>query len=773
VQPTLMTKSRRSSLVAYGVALATVTTAAIVRVLLDGLLGTVGSNMPFLLAVTVTAWYGGLKPGVVATGLSILVALRFYVEPADGWRLADPSDGLRLLLFLISSLSISAVCESLHRARRRLEHERTIRETGDAFHRAISDLSSDFAYRAHVLPDGSIVPDATTGGFTRVTGFEDSDFKGRNNWVTLIHPADRPRALESLRRVLAGESTVGELRIRTKNGRVRWLHYHNRPVRDETGRIVQIYGAAKDITGEMDAEEKRRASEERERVHAEQLEKILSAVPAMILIATDKECRNIVGSRFSHELLGVPTGENLSLSASPGDRPTQYRIMRGGVEVPPDEMPMQQAARGIERTSAELEIQRADGGRRYLYGNTVSLRDPGGDIRGAVGAFVDVTALKDADRRKEEFLATLAHELRNPLAPIRNAAEILGLRGPLPPELQEAREVILRQVKHMVHLVNDLLDMSRISRNELQLRKEPVELQAVMHNAVETSRPLIEASHHRLAVSAPATPLIVDADPTRLAQVISNLLNNAAKFTPAGGDICLTASRRDGEAIVTVRDSGIGIVPEHQSRIFDMFSQLQHPLERPEGGLGIGLSLVRRVMELHGGSVGVKSEGLGRGSEFTVRLSVTAGVPAAISSPKISAPDIVPPPESERSGGGGSRVLVVDDNRDAADSLVEIMRLSGNEAEAVYDGRAALDYCATSMPDVVLLDIGLPGLNGYEVAERIRAMPNGSELLLIAVTGWGKDDDRRRSHAAGFDHHLVKPVDPAVIETLLSRHVTA
>jgi CheY-like chemotaxis protein len=214
-------------------------------------------------------------------------------------------------------------------------------------------------------------------------------------------------------------------------------------------------------------------------------------------------------------------------------------------------------------------------------------------------------------------------------------------------------------------------------------------------------------------------------------------------------------------------------VPEHQSRIFDMFSQLQHPLERPEGGLGIGLSLVRRVMELHGGSVGVKSEGLGRGSEFTVRLSVTAGVPAAISSPEISAPDIVPPPESERSGGGGSRVLVVDDNRDAADSLVEIMRLSGNEAEAVYDGRAALDYCATSMPDVVLLDIGLPGLNGYEVAERIRAMPNGSELLLIAVTGWGKDDDRRRSHAAGFDHHLVKPVDPAVIETLLSRHVTA
>ena len=770
-----MTKNQRSTLVAYGVALAAVTTAAIVRLLLDDVLGTVGSNMPFLLAVTVAAWYGGLKPGVVATGLSILVALQFYVEPDNRWHIADPSDGLRLVLFLLSSLSISAVCESLHRARRRLEHERAIRETGEAFHRAISDLSSDFAYRAHVTPEGVIVTDATTGGFTRVTGYEDSDFQGRDNWLTLIHPADRPHAVESLQRVLKGESTAGELRIRTKDGRVRWLHYHNRPVRDETGRVAQIYGAAKDITGERDADEKRRASEERQHAQAEELEKILSAVPAMILIATDRDCRHIVGSRFSHELLGVPMGENLSLSASPDDRPTQYRVVRDGVAVLPEDMPMQQAARGIERSGAELEIQLASGARRYLYGNTVSLRDPGGDLRGAVGAFVDVTALKDADRRKEEFLATLAHELRNPLAPIRNAVEILGLKGPLPPELQEAREVILRQVTHMVHLVNDLLDVSRITRNELQIRKEQVELQSVLHNAVETSRPLIEASHHRLAVSMSAAPLVVHADPTRLAQVVSNLLNNAAKFTPVGGDICLTAYRRGDEVIVSVRDSGIGIAPEHQSRIFEMFSQLQHPLERPEGGLGIGLSLVRRVVALHGGNVEVRSDGLGRGSEFTVRLPVAIGAAPTSALDIVSQrPELEPKPEeSEPVVGSGSRVLVVDDNRDAADSLVEIMRLCGNEAHALYDGRAALEYCAASMPDVLLLDIGLPGLNGYEVAERIRALPNGSEVLLIAVTGWGKDDDRRRSQAAGFDYHLVKPVDPAVIETLLARHVTA
>jgi CheY-like chemotaxis protein/nitrogen-specific signal transduction histidine kinase len=373
--------------------------------------------------------------------------------------------------------------------------------------------------------------------------------------------------------------------------------------------------------------------------------------------------------------------------------------------------------------------------------------------------------LREADRRKDEFLATLAHELRNPLAPIRNAVQILKLANPPDPELYHARDMIDRQVRQMTRLVDDLLDVSRITQGKVQLRREPIELADVVRSAVEATRPLIEASAHELTVALPPDPLNLDADPARLAQVIANLLSNAAKYTEKGGHIWLTAAvasreRERPEAVVSVRDTGIGIAAEHLPRVFEMFSQMAPALERSQGGLGIGLALVRGLVELHGGRVEAHSDGPGHGSEFVVRL------------PAVAAPGKAPP---EPSGDGESshrppkcRILVVDDNRDNVRSLEMLLRLPGHDVHTAYDGLEAVQAAAAFRPDVVLLDIGLPKMNGYEAARHIRQQPWGRGMLLVAMTGWGQEEDKRQAREAGFDHHLTKPVDPADLERLLS-----
>jgi CheY-like chemotaxis protein/two-component sensor histidine kinase len=366
--------------------------------------------------------------------------------------------------------------------------------------------------------------------------------------------------------------------------------------------------------------------------------------------------------------------------------------------------------------------------------------------------------LSEADRRKDEFLATLAHELRNPLAPITHALEVLRLKDPVDADTRWSRDIIERQIRHLTRLVDDLLDLARISRGKVQLRRERIDLAAVLHGALEAARPLIDAQRHTVTLVLPDEPLPVDADAIRLTQVVLNLLNNAVKYTPPGGQITLAAERGAGELLIKVRDSGIGIAREHLSGVFEMFSQVAPALERSQGGLGIGLALARGLVELHGGMISAHSEGPGRGSEFVVHLLPAtiagAGAPA-------HADDGAAPPSGRR------RVLIVDDNRDAADSLALMLSLSGHETHAIYDGAAALELAARFMPDVVLLDIGMPELNGYEVAERLRRLPWGHRVVLIALTGWGQDEDRRRALAAGFDHHLTKPVDPQRLATLL------
>ena len=369
--------------------------------------------------------------------------------------------------------------------------------------------------------------------------------------------------------------------------------------------------------------------------------------------------------------------------------------------------------------------------------------------------------LREADRRKDEFLATLAHELRNPLAPIRNALEIMRLAGTSGAAAEQVRTMIQRQLTQMVRLVDDLLDVSRITRGKIELRKERVELAAVVASALETGRPLIEASGHELTVTIPPEPIPLDADLTRLAQVFSNLLQNAAKYTEQGGHVWLTAERHGGEVVVKIRDTGLGIPAEMLPRIFEMFIQVDRSLERSQGGLGVGLTLVKRLVEMHGGSVEARSDGAGMGSEFTVRLPVAVALASHQPQP--------PKGEGEKTAGPVKRrILVVDDNKDAADSLSMMLRITGMEVRTAYDGLEAVEVAAAFNPDVVLLDIGLPKLNGYEAARRIREQPWGKDMVLVAVTGWGQEEDRRRSQEAGFNGHMVKPVDPAALQQLLT-----
>jgi len=367
--------------------------------------------------------------------------------------------------------------------------------------------------------------------------------------------------------------------------------------------------------------------------------------------------------------------------------------------------------------------------------------------------------LRHVDRRKDEFLATLAHELRNPLAPVRNALHILHQKDPSAPQWQWAKEVIDRQVCAMGRLIDDLMDLSRINQGKVELKREHVELAKVVQGAVETSRPLIEEMGHELTVILPPGPVIVDADLTRLAQVLLNLLNNAAKYTERGGRIDLRVELADSEVVVSVTDTGIGIPADKLQSIFEMFSQVEGALSRSRGGLGIGLSLVKRLVEMHGGNIEAKSCGMGQGSEFVVRLPIVV-VTTHRREVGDDAANVQPAPNF--------RVLVVDDNQDAAETLAMLLEFMGNTVHTAHDGEEALAAAGAFLPDVVVCDIGLPKLNGYEVASALRERPGGKDLCLIALTGWGQEADKLRALDAGFDHHLTKPADPERIEALFT-----
>jgi signal transduction histidine kinase/ActR/RegA family two-component response regulator len=370
-----------------------------------------------------------------------------------------------------------------------------------------------------------------------------------------------------------------------------------------------------------------------------------------------------------------------------------------------------------------------------------------------------MAALREADRKKDEFLATLAHELRNPLAPVIHAVKLMESPAADEPQRQWGREVIARQVQRMGLLLDDLLDVSRITRGRLELRKDYVDLQSLVNSAVETARPLIDAKNHTLTVDLPADPVVLEVDPLRLSQALSNLLTNAAKYTDAQGEIKL-AAWQDAEGLaIRVTDDGIGIEPSVIKGLFEMFSQIDSAIDRAEGGLGIGLALVKGLVALHGGSVQATSPGLGRGSEFTIRLPR----PLVVERRAVGSSKPVPAAQA----GPRGKVIVADDNRDAADSLKLLLELSGYDTFVAYNGQQALDFGARERPSAFILDVGMPDMTGYEVARRIRQQAWGRSALLVAVTGWGQDDDKERAKAAGFDHHFTKPVNPEAVEQVL------
>jgi signal transduction histidine kinase len=363
--------------------------------------------------------------------------------------------------------------------------------------------------------------------------------------------------------------------------------------------------------------------------------------------------------------------------------------------------------------------------------------------------------LRLADQRKDAFLATLAHELRNPLTPIRYATRLL--EPGVPAQMaDDARKMIDRQLAQMARLLDDLLDVSRVTRGVLEIRCEQVDLREIIETAVASTRPLADAAQQELAVSVPAEPLSVSGDPVRLTQILGNLLHNATKYTPAGGRIAVTAAGEDAEIMLSVKDNGVGIAPEALQTIFELFLQLEAPGTRSAGGLGIGLSLARDLVKLHGGTIEALSAGSGLGSEFVVRLP-RANEPAALTEP-VAAPEKV-----AAFGASGVRVLIVDDNVDAATSLSYVLALAGYHTAIAHDGKRALEVAETLRPAIVLLDIGLPGMSGRDVARRLRAAPGGQDLRLIAVTGWGHESDRAKSLEAGFDAHLTKPIDPEML----------
>jgi PAS domain S-box-containing protein len=373
-------------------------------------------------------------------------------------------------------------------------------------------------------------------------------------------------------------------------------------------------------------------------------------------------------------------------------------------------------------------------------------------------------ALREADRRKDEFLAMLGHELRNPLAPIRNGLQVLNLIDATEPEAQQTRAMMGRQVDNLVRMVDDLLDVGRVTQGKIKLQKERTDLKAVLTRAVESCRGFVDEHGHRLVVTLPDEPLPVEADVIRVAQVVINLLNNAAKFTPRGGTVSLSAERDAGadQAVVRVRDSGVGIAPGMLPKVFDLFAQVDPTVARSEGGLGIGLTLARRLVEMHGGSLEAASAGLGHGSEFIVRLPLAPGSATADGARPAGEP------ATGRAHVPGRRILIVDDNRDSAESLAVLLRLLGHDVHLAYDGTQALQVAADFVPEMVLLDIGLPGTSGYEVARDLWSQAALRDVRVVALSGYGSADDRQRSLDAGFYEHLVKPVDIGVLESLLA-----
>jgi PAS domain S-box-containing protein len=735
-----MRKGASSSVAAFALAVTLAVAAVLLRWILDPWLDSNLALITLFGAVAIAVWFGGYRPALVTATLGYLGCAFFFIGPRGSLRGYSTADIIGLLAYILSCGILIGLAEATRRARRRArERLELLRVTFASIGDAV--ITTDNAARITYM----------NGVAARLTGWASEDAAGQpieTVFRVISEQTRRPIEHPALRALRMG-TIVGlenHALLIAKDGSERPIDDCAAPIRVEGDAIAGCVLVFRDV------EKRRRTEHALLRSEYELADFFENANVALHWVDRDGVIQR--ANQAELDLLGYERDEFI------GRNVTEFHVDQDLIRDV-----MGRLARGETIHKQQLQLRRSDGSIRDVIVSSSALFEDGEFVHSRCFT-IDITdrtraeqSLRSADRRKNEFLATLAHELRNPLAPIRNAVQFLLMDPSQDTKTKWAREVIDRQVRQMARLLDDLLDASRIAHDKLELRREHVELSSVVRNAVETSRPVIDAGNHDLVVRLPDDEVILDADPVRLAQVFSNLLNNAAKYTEPGGHITLE-TLLDGEDVnVSVKDDGIGIDEETLPRIFDMFSQEKTASARAQGGLGVGLALVRGLIELHDGAVDARSEGAGHGSEFIVRL------------PRIVRPAVATPADGDGMAAdtvSKRRLLIVDDNRDSADSLAMLLQVFGHDVRTAYAGDDAIDVAGRHRPDVILLDIGMPKLDGYEACRRIRSEPWGRRMYIIALTGWGQEDDRRRAVEAGFDHHLVKPVDPDDLTELLA-----
>jgi PAS domain S-box-containing protein len=862
--------------------------AAVGAALLLSMLPVWCPRYPFLLfypCVALAAWYGGLVPGLVATGLSTAI-LWLAMEPLGLLVPQGPWDLVGWGVFVAVNVFISGLSEGLHRARRRAEAARDEARARAADAQAFFEAASVGTAEADL--DGRFI--IVNAQFCEITGYTRDELRGMS-FIDVTHPDDRDATRQAAAAFVAGNAREYRLEKRylRKDGNIVWVDVNAAPVRDPAGRLLYTVGVIQDITA------RRRYQEDLEK--SEQLFRSLVSASAQVVWRADADGSVIEDSPTWRAYTGQTFEEYRGLgwmdAIHPDDRErvridvlaalegrqrfeSEYRLRRsdgswswtvaratailgrggalqgwigtntditdrkaadealrasearlhaalevGGIGIWELDLsrglgywsPMAFAVIGIDPQATALDqgiwralvhpddsgaveaefkrardardeyrcehrVVRPDGVVRWLDARGRFFYDEKGTPVRMLGALVDVTNRKMAEtereellgiaeraraeaeagsRAKDEFLAMLGHELRNPLAAVRNAVVTAQLDSA---RRERSLEIARGQTDQLVRLLDDLLDVARITQGRITLRREPTYLAGIVARVLETTRAVVEERGHTLDVRLPADDVRIDADSARIEQVLVNLVTNAAKYTEPGGSIRIELRRDGTDAVLAVRDSGIGIAPDMLPRVFDLFAQAERGLDRAQGGLGIGLTIVKRVVELHGGRVEARSDGVGRGAEFVVRL------PALPAAPEETA---AAPVESSPRKGARARVLVVEDNPATAETLVMLLELLGHEVHVAHDGRAALELARATTPRVLLVDIGLPGMNGYEVARRAREDPQLRDAVLFALSGYGRDEDRAAALAAGFDGHLVKPVSAEVLEELVAR----
>lgn len=865
----------RSAIKTYGLAVAILAAAVLLRSLLDPWLGDTLPLVTLFGAVAAAVWIGGHRPAIMVVVLGYLACTYLFIPPRGQLGLDQPTNLIGLVAYLFTCALVVAIGSALRAARNRAREQSevlrvTLRSIGDAV------ITTDVDGRVASLNG---VAEALTGWTQAEAAGQPLDAVFRIVNEETRQPVENP-ATKALR-----DGTVVGLANHTvlihKDGGEHPIDDSAAPIRDELGRVSGCVVIFRDVTGQRRLERDRASQLLTARLLASIVESSDDAIVSKSLdgviqswnaaaeglfgytaqeavgrhislvlppdrlaeeddiIASLRAGRRIDhfetervrkdGQRIQVSLTVSPVkddgGQVIGASKIVRDITERKRleaerqkfvtlvesstdfigmcdldavpffVNRAGLEmvglegieqaraIPvrdfffPEDQPriMDEFFPAVlEKGHGETEIRFRNfktGEARWMSYKVLTLTDAEGRPVGLATVSQDVTErkglednlrrlaadLSEADHRKDEFLAMLAHELRSPLAPISNAVQVLRRAGTDGAAVRSASEMLDRQVGQMARLVDDLLDMGRITRGRIELRRERLELAPILNQAVESARALYRAMGHELTVTLPMEAVYVDADPVRLAQVVGNLLNNACKFTDRGGHIWLTVEREGGQAVIRVRDNGIGIAPDQLPRLFGMFTQVDTSLERSRDGLGIGLTLVKTLVEMHRGTVEARSEGLGCGSEFVVRLPVVANEPRGAASVATAG-----------SPATGRRVLIVDDNQDGADSLAMMLQLAGHETETAHDGLQAVATAERFRPHAMLLDIGLPKLNGYEVCRRVREQPWGKGMLLVAVTGWGQEADRQRSKEAGFDAHVVKPVAADVLMNLLA-----